>query len=164
VWTDGRIEEWPEALAGEAAEGTSGVAAIIQSTEGAIGYLDASQAADLGTIAVQVGDAYVAYSPAAATAAAGVSSLQDGRGASDVVVDINRTVDSGEVYPLILISYLIGCETYADPAQGELAKAYFTYVASPEGQLAAAENAGSAPITGDPNLEPKVTAAIAAIH
>jgi phosphate transport system substrate-binding protein len=164
VWADGKVEDWPESLTGEAAEGTSGVAETIAATEGAIGYLDASRADALGTAAIQVGESYVSYSPAAATAAAGVSTFQEGRAGVDVVVDINRTVAEGEVYPLILISYLIGCESYGDPAQGDLAKAFFDYVISPEGQAAAAENAGSAPITGDPNLEPKVTAAVAAIH
>jgi phosphate transport system substrate-binding protein len=163
VWTEGEVEEWPSSLAGEAAEGTSGVAEIIKSTEGAIGYLDASRAEDLGTVAIKVGDAYVAYSPAAATAAAGASTFAEGRASTDVVVEINRTIDTGQVYPLILISYLIGCETYADPAAATLVKAYFEYVASVDGQAAAAANAGSAPITGDPNLEPRVAAAIAAI-
>jgi phosphate transport system substrate-binding protein len=164
AWTDGKVEDWPESLEGEAAEGTSGVAETITATEGAIGYLDASRAGTLGTAAIQVGDAYVSYSPAAATAAAGVSTFQEGRAATDVVVDINRTVNDGEVYPLILISYLIGCETYGDPAQGSLAKAFFDYAISPEGQTEAAKNAGSAPITGDPNLEPRVSAAVAAIR
>jgi phosphate transport system substrate-binding protein len=163
IWADGKVEDWPESLEGEAAEGTSGVAETLGATEGAIGYLDASRAGDLGTAAVKVGENYVAYSPAAATAAAGASTFQDGRAASDVVIDINRTIDAGEVYPLILISYLIGCETYADAGQGALVKAFFEYATSAEGQTAAAENAGSAPITGDANLEPKVAAAVAAI-
>jgi phosphate transport system substrate-binding protein len=165
VWTEGSVEDWPDSLQGEAAESTSGVAETIVGTEGAIGYLDASRAAGaMGTAAIKVGENYVSYSPAAAAAAVGGSTFQSDRSAGDVVVDIDRTIDSGEVYPLILISYLIGCETYADPSQGALVKGYLEYVASPEGQAEAAANAGSAPITGDPNVEPKVAAAIASIQ
>ena len=61
-------------------------------------------------------------------------------------------------YPIALVSYLIGCVEYEDPNVAELVAAYFTYIASPEGQDAAAENAGSAPISD--SLREQVNAAI----
>jgi phosphate transport system substrate-binding protein len=163
AWTFAAAEAWPAELKGEAAEKTQGVRQTIAATAGAIGYLDASQASGLGTAELKVGDGYVAYSPEAAAAAVGKSSLEAGRAAFDVVVDIDRTLSDGDVYPLVLVSYLVACERYADPAAGSLAKAYLEYVISAEGQQAAAEHAGSAPITADPALAPKAAAAVAAI-
>ncbi|MDR0417602.1 MAG: phosphate ABC transporter substrate-binding protein PstS [Propionibacteriaceae bacterium] len=162
-WPYEAAEEWPAELQGEAAEKTQGVRQTVSSTPGAIGYLDASQAGGLGTAAIKVGSAYVPYSPAAATAAVGQSALQPGRAATDVVVDLDRTLSQGQVYPLVLVSYLAACQRYADPDVGALAKAYLEYVTSAAGQQAAADHAGSAPITADPALAPKVAAAVAAM-
>ncbi len=51
---------------GEGAKGTSGVISTVQQADGTIGYADASQAGDLGTVAVKVGDDYVPFSAEAA--------------------------------------------------------------------------------------------------
>jgi phosphate transport system substrate-binding protein len=162
-WKYEVAETWPSELTGEAAEKTQGVRETLSTTEGAIGYLDASQATELGKVAIKVGDAFVSYSPQAAANAAGKSKLQTGRTANDLVVDIDRTLTDATTYPLILISYLVGCEQYQDPATGQLAKAFFEYAISEQGQSQAASNAGSAPITGNADLEPKIAAAVAAI-
>ena len=63
VWTDEVSGDWPAGLpvAGEAAQGTSGVVEAVSSGNGTIGYADASRAGDLGTIAVKVGDDYVPF-------------------------------------------------------------------------------------------------------
>lgn len=155
--------DWPEDLKsqGEAASETSGVVTAISGGEGYIGYLDASRAGDLGTIALKVGDSYTPFSPAAAAAVVDDSSLESGRTSGDLVFSINRTTTKAGAYPLILISYLVGCETYADAAKGELVKAYFNHMASEAGQQAAADNAGSAPISS--SLRAQVEAAIALI-
>ncbi|MDR0504332.1 MAG: phosphate ABC transporter substrate-binding protein PstS [Bifidobacteriaceae bacterium] len=163
VWVDGSVEEWPAGLSGEAADKTSGVHDTIVATDGAIGYLDASKAGDMGAISIKVGDQYVAHSPQAAAAAVGKSKIQDGRSANDVVVEIDRTLTDPSTYPLILVSYLSTCETYADASVGALVKALVAYIISPEGQAAAASQAGSAPITGNADIEPKVQAAAAVI-
>ncbi len=49
----------------------------------------------------------------------------------------------------MLVSYQLACKTYEDAAQGELVKEFLTYVASEDGQAAAEEAAGSAPISDD---------------
>jgi phosphate transport system substrate-binding protein len=41
----------------------------------------------------------------------------------------------------------MACTKYDDAAQGALVKAYLNYVISADGQSAAAQNAGSAPIS-----------------
>ncbi|MDR0489579.1 MAG: phosphate ABC transporter substrate-binding protein PstS [Propionibacteriaceae bacterium] len=163
VWTWAAEQTWPEGLHGEAAEKTQGVRETVAATQGAIGYLDASQASSLGTVAVKVGENYQAYSAAAAAAAVGKSPMEEGRADSDVVVALDRTLTDAGTYPVVLISYIAACGTYADAAQGELVKEFLTYVVSAEGQQAAADNAGSAPITGDATLAAKVDAAVSQI-
>jgi phosphate transport system substrate-binding protein len=47
----------------------------------------------------------------------------------------------------VLVSYAIACEEYPDPATAEVVRAYLSYIASPEGQLAVSDLAGSAPLS-----------------
>ena len=160
VWTFGSVEEWP-IEAGEAATGTSGVVDAVTNGTGTIGYADASRAGELGTVHVKVGDEFVEYSPEAAAAVADISPLEEGRTDHDLAIAIDRTTEEAGVYPIVLISYLVACEEYTDPANVEVLKAYFNYIASAEGQDAAAAAAGSAPISD--SLREKVLVAIDAI-
>lgn len=160
VWTHGSVEEWP-VQSGEAAQGTSGVVAAVKGGQGTIGYADASQAGTLGTIAVGVGDEFVPYSPEAAAAVVDASPLEESRTAGDLAIKIDRTTEEAGVYPIILISYLIGCENYADEKIAPLVQGFFEYAVSAEGQDAAAASAGSAPISS--SLRTKAEAAIALI-
>lgn len=161
-WTEGEIESWPAAFGGEGAQGTSGVVSAVKNGTGTIGYADASQAEGLGTVEIQVGDEYVAYTPEAAAAVVDASSLEEGRGEHDLAVALDRSTDAEGVYPIVLVSYLIGCEKYEDPANAELVQAYFDYIVSEEGQTTAAEQAGSAPISED--LRTTIQPAIDAIQ
>lgn len=163
-WTWPSAQTWPTDLGGEAAEKTQGMRETVAATQGAIGYIDASQAASMGTVAVKVGTAYVTYSASAAAAAVGESPLEQGRDPVDVVVALDRTLTDPGVYPVVLVSYLAACEQYADAGDGQLVKAYLDYVISADGQKAAADNAGSAPISTDPALSGKAQAAVDAIR
>ena len=160
AWTHGSVEEWPIS-GGEAAQGTSGVVEAIKTGEGTIGYADSSQAGDLASVSIKVGDAFVGHSAEGAAAAADASPLEEGREATDLAIKIDRTTDAAGAYPVVLISYLIGCAEYKDAAVGELVKGFFTTAVSAEGQDAAAQSAGSAPISDD--LRSKAQAAIDAI-
>ena len=146
-WTVGSVEEWPTEYGGEAAQGTSGVVEAVTNGVNTIGYADASRAGDLGTVEVKVGEQYVAYSPEAAAAVVDASPLEDGRSGSDFAVKLDRTSTADGVYPIVLVSYLIGCEQYQDAANAELVKEYFSYIVSEQGQSDAAEAAGSAPLS-----------------
>jgi phosphate transport system substrate-binding protein len=148
VWTYEPDGVWPAELAGgEAASGTSGVVGAISGGEGTIGYADASQTTDLGKVSVLVGTEYVAPDPAAAAAVVEASPRVESQGQYSFAVDLQRDSTTAGTYPVVLVSYLIACATYPDAAQADLVKAYFTYMASAEGQEAAASNAGSAPIS-----------------
>ncbi len=146
AWGQGVVEEWP-IEGGEAANQTSGVVQAVQNGEGTIGYADASQAGELSTAAVQVGEEFVNYSPEAAAAVIDASERVADRGDADLAVEIDRTIDEPGVYPIVLVSYAIACQTYADAAEADLVKAYLSYVVSADGQQASAEGAGSAPLS-----------------
>ncbi|MGO1410619.1 MAG: phosphate ABC transporter substrate-binding protein PstS [Microbacterium sp.] len=147
VWDFEISGEWP-LDSGEAAQQTSGVAQVLDSGVGTIGYLDASQIPEgSGQVHVGVDGEYVEYSSDAAAALVENSPLVEGRGEGDLVFDIDPAGATGGAYPIALVSYAIACEQYEDENVAALVKGYFEYMASAEGQDAAAENAGNAPIS-----------------
>jgi phosphate transport system substrate-binding protein len=148
VWTSEPDGEWPLS-GGEAANGTSGMVDAVKTGAGAIGYADESQAGDLGIANIKVGEEFVAPSPEAAATVVANSANVEGRGEHDLAIEVNRTTTSADEYPIVLVSYHIGCVEYADQATADAVKAFMTYVISEDGQSAAAEAAGSAPITED---------------
>ena len=145
AWTHGEVEEWP-VDGGEGASGTSGVVAAVRNGAGSIGYADASQAGDLGTAAIGVGAGFEEPTPEAAAKILEVSPAADTAGEGQMIYDLDYTTEEAGVYPIVLTSYLIACPSYDDRAEGDLVKAYLSYVISEDGQATAAENAGSAPL------------------
>ena len=160
AWPHEPSDEWPLS-SGEAAQGTSGVVAAVNGGSGTIGYADASQAGNLGTAAVKVGEEFVEYSSEAAAALVDASPLAEGRSEGDLVFEVDPAAAPAGSYPIALVSYLIACEQYDDSATADLVRAYFEYVTSEEGQQVASEAAGSAPLSD--SLRDKITAAIALI-
>jgi phosphate transport system substrate-binding protein len=75
--------------------------------------------------------------------------------------ELDRKTESSGTYPVVLVSYLIACTEYKSADEAALVKAYLEYVISPEGQEAAASNAGSAPLSS--GLTKTIEPAIAAI-
>jgi phosphate transport system substrate-binding protein len=146
VWTDEPAQDWP-VKGGEAAQGTSGVVDAVKAGKGAVGYADESQAGDLGKATVKVGAAFVGPTPEAAAKVVELSKETDDPGAHVFTYDLDRTTTEAGAYPIVLVSYAMACTKYDDAAQGALVKGYLDYVISADGQNAAAQNAGSAPIT-----------------
>jgi phosphate transport system substrate-binding protein len=147
VWTDDPDSSWP-LQGGEAGAQTSGMIQAVNAGDGAIGYADASQSQDLGVAKVKVGDTYVAPSPEGASNDFD-QSQQDpelSQGKYVFAYKVQRTPTDPSSYPVLLVSYLMGCTKYDDQSTTDLVKAYFSYIISDEGQQVAAENAGSAPI------------------
>jgi phosphate transport system substrate-binding protein len=154
--------DWP-VKGGEAANGTSGVVEAVAAGDGAIGYADASQAGELGVATIKVGSKYEEPTPEAAAAV-----LEQSPEAKDIAkspymfpYELDRKTESSGTYPIVLVSYLIACTEYGSAEEGALVKSYFEYVISPEGQKAAASNAGSAPLSS--SLTKKIEPAVAAI-
>lgn len=147
VWDEEADGVWPYE-GGEAAPQTSGMVDAVSHGSGTIGYADASRAGDLGVAQIKVGDEYVEYTPEAAAAIVDASPrAEDGdRSEHDIAVELDRKAE-GDVYPIVLISYAIACEQYQDPQVAELVKGYLGYLASAEGQQAAVDSAGIAPLS-----------------
>jgi phosphate transport system substrate-binding protein len=148
AWTEEASDTFPF-QSGEAAQGTSGVVSAVTNGVNTIGYADASQAGALATAKLMVGDEFVAYTPEAAAEVVAGSPLVEGREADDLALELNRLTTNPEEYPLVLVSYAIVCNEYADAEQGALVKAYVEYMASEEGQATAAEFAGIAPLSAE---------------
>ncbi|GAA4976211.1 phosphate ABC transporter substrate-binding protein PstS [Kineococcus glutinatus] len=160
AWTAEPDGEWP-LPGGEAAQGTSGVVSAVTAGAGSIGYADLSQAGDLGVASLKVGDAYVAPTAESAAAVVDASPEAEGRPEGDIAVDIDRTTTAAGAYPVVLVSYHVACTKYEDATQAELVKSFLSYVVSEEGQQAAADAAGSAPLSS--TLTEEATAAIESI-
>ena len=78
-----------------------------------------------------------------------------------IVIKINHATEAEGAYPIVLVSYDIVCPAYKDTKQAEFAKAWLTYVTSDEGQKAAQDAAGTAPLPS--SLKSEITKSIEAI-
>ena len=138
--------EWPVA-GGEAAQGNSGVVAAVAGGEGTVGYADLSQAGELGVARIGVGEEFVAPTPDAAAAVVEGSEPLPGRGPYDFALELDRTTAQSGQYPIVLVSYHLGCIEYEEQLTADLVADFMSYVVSEDGQAAAADVAGSAPIS-----------------
>ena len=146
VWTEEPDGVWP-LQGGESANGTSGVVEVVTNTDGAVTYADASRAGDLGVVSVAVGSDFAAPTPEAAAAVVENSPAVEGRGEHDFAIEVNRLTEGSGEYPIVLVSYHIGCIEYDEQEKADNVKAFMGYVISEDGQATAAENAGNAEIS-----------------
>lgn len=156
VWTQPASDTFPAAFGGEAATGTSGVVTAVQNGTGTIGYADASAAGSLGKASILVNGKPLQPTADAAAAILEHSQTIAGRAANDLAYSLDRSSEG--VYPAVLVSYAIVCQTYKDSAKATLVKNYLTYVSSADGQKAAASAAGSAPLPA--SIQAKVKTAL----
>lgn len=156
IWTEKASDTFPAAFGGEAANGTSGVVQAVTGGAGTIGYADASAAGKLGKASIIVNGKPLQPTAEAAASILDHSKTVAGREANDLAYSLDRTSEG--VYPAVLVSYAIVCQTYKDPAVGALVKNYVGYLASADGQKSAADAAGSAPLSAD--LQAKVKTAL----
>jgi phosphate transport system substrate-binding protein len=163
IWKYEVSGDWP-VKGGEAAQGTSGVVEAVTTGEGAIGYADASQAGELGVATIKVGNEYAEPTPEAAA-----KILEESPEAKDEAkspymfpFELDRKTESQGTYPIVLVSYLIGCTKYDSASEAAIVKGYFEYAISGDGQEIAAENAGSAPLSAA--LTKKIQPAVEAIE
>jgi phosphate transport system substrate-binding protein len=163
AWSEDPATVWP-LKGGQGFEGTSGVIGGLADTENSIGYADDSAVkADgtLGVVSIKVGKAYNAPSAEGAAKVLASSPAAADRPATDMATDIDRTATAKGDYPLMLVSYLLACQTYGDSGTADMVKGFLTYVVSSEGQEAAAADAGSAPL--DSSLSSKATSIVSKI-
>ncbi len=160
VWTFEVSGDWP-VKGGEAAQGTSGVVDAIGAGDGTIGYADASQVGELSVATIEVGEEFVEPSPEAAAKILEASEETDDPGQYVFTFDLARDTTESGTYPIVLVSYLMSCTQYDASDKAEIVKGFEEYIISEEGQQAAAEAAGSAPITS--SLRQKIEPAVGAI-
>lgn len=162
VWTFDPDSSWP-LKTGESGAQTSGVVQAVKAGDGTIGYADESQAQGLGIAKVKVGNTYVA--PSAQGAANDFDQSQKdpelSQGKYVFAYTVQRKPTDPSAYPVILVSYLMGCTKYDSTDTTKLVDAYFKYIEGSEGQQVAATNAGSAPLP--PGVTKEVQPALAAI-
>jgi phosphate transport system substrate-binding protein len=165
AWSEDPSVTWPAGIkGGQGFEGTSGVIGGISDTDGAIGYADDSAVkadGSLGVVSIRVGSDYNAPSADGVAHVLASSPTAPGRPATDMATDIDRTATAKGDYPLMLVSYLLACQSYNDSGTADMVKGFLTYVVSTGGQQAAADTAGSAPL--DTSLSDKATSIISKI-
>lgn len=146
VWTAGEVETWPTEAGGEGGKGTSGVVQVVTDAPNTIGYADASQAGGLGQASIGVGEEFVAPSPEAAAKIFEVSPRVDEGSDVNYAHELDYKTEESGVYPIVLTSYLLACQTYDDEATAANVKGYISYILSDEGQEIGSTEAGSAPL------------------
>jgi len=163
IWTYEVSGDWP-VKGGEAAQGTSGVVEAVSAGNGAIGYADASQAGELGVATIKVGSEYVGPSSEAAAKILEESpeDKELSQGKYVFAFELDRKTEAQGTYPIVLVSSLMACTAYGSADEAAIVKAYVEYAISAEGQEAAAENAGSAPLSE--GLREKIMPAVEAIE
>jgi phosphate transport system substrate-binding protein len=151
IWTYGAVQDWggDGPGGGEGADKTSGVVAAVQAGEGSVGYADESQIAELPAAMIGVGSEFVAPTAEAAAKVLDISPRAQGRPDGDLAFELVRDTTESGVYPIVLVSYHVVCLQYDSQENVDLVKGFMTYVGSEEGQTAAADTAGSAPISDD---------------
>jgi phosphate transport system substrate-binding protein len=147
AWPHDEVETWPTEAGGEGGKGTSGVVQVVTDAPNTIGYADASQAGGLGQANIGVGGEFVAPSADAAAKIFEVSPRVDDSSDVNMAYELDYTTEEAGVYPIVLTSYLIACQSYDDQAVADNVKGYISYILSDEGQEIGSSEAGSAPLT-----------------
>ena len=123
--------EWPDGT--QAGDGNSGVAQIVSSTEGAVGYVDLSDAkANNLTFALVKNKAgkYIEPTLDATTAAAKNAKIND-----DLTFFLGWA-DGDDAYPIAAQTWIIAYTKQADPAKAAAIRGFLTYLLT-DGQAAA---------------------------
>ena len=146
-------------FAGVGKSGSTGVAAAVTSTPGAIGYVEYSYAVSggLSTAEIDNGGGAVELSPATASAAA-LSATVVGTG-SDLSLKLDYATKTPGAYPVILVTYEIVCTKYTNSSTGTFVKNFLNYTST--GGQAGLPALGYAPLPA--GLQTKVQASVATI-
>ncbi|MFK0223997.1 phosphate ABC transporter substrate-binding protein PstS [Streptomyces vinaceus] len=125
---------WP-APGGQAAAGSSGVAAQVKQAAGSIGYFELSYASSQSIPTVRL--ATGAGTPVEATPASASKAIAQAKPAgtgSDLALTLDYATKAEGAYPLVLITYEMVCDTGNAKPTLPTVKAFLTYTASPAGQ------------------------------
>ena len=129
-----------QAKGGQSAPQSSGVAAQVKQTAGAIGYFELSYAKDgIKTIAIDTG----AAEPVKATVDNATKAIADAKvvgTGTDLALELNYATKADGAYPMVLVTYEIVCDKGNKADTLPAVKAFLRYAASEDGQKILAEN------------------------
>lgn len=145
---DPKTKSWP-APGGQAANGSSGVAAAVKDTNGAIGYFELSYAtaSSISTVKLNTGAAQPVEATTENASKAIAAAKIKGTG-SDLALSLDYKTKAEGAYPIILVTYEIACDKGNKAETLPTLKAFLNYTASEEGQKVLAD-AGYAPLPAE---------------
>lgn len=157
-WPYEAEKKWP-APGGQAASGSSGVAAQVKQVDGAIGYFELSYATSqsIPTVAIDTG----ASAPVEATsqnASKAIAAAKVKGTGKDLALELDYATKAEGAYPVVLVTYEVACDTGNNPETLPTVKSFLTYAASDEGQKVLSD-AGYAPIPAEINAKVRETVA-----
>ncbi|WP_405819706.1 phosphate ABC transporter substrate-binding protein PstS [Streptomyces sp. NBC_01390] len=122
-----------QAKGGQAASGSSGIAAQVKQTEGAIGYMELSYAKELSTVAINTG-ASAPVKPSSDSATKAIAAAKVVGTGSDLSLKLDYTSKAEGAYPITLVTYEIACDKGNKADTLPATKAFLRYITSEEGQ------------------------------
>ncbi|MEU5975762.1 phosphate ABC transporter substrate-binding protein PstS [Streptomyces sp. NPDC047315] len=157
-WPYEAEKKWP-APGGQAASGSSGVAAQVKQVDGAIGYFELSYATSqsIPTVDIATGAAAPVKATSENASKAIAAAKVKGTG-KDLALELDYATKADGAYPIILVTYEVVCDTGNKPETLDTVKSFLTYTASEEGQKVLS-NAGYAPIPAEINAKVRETVA-----
>lgn len=132
-WTYSGGKAW-QAKGGQSAAQSSGVAAQVKQTNGAIGYFELSYVAD-GVKAVSINTG--ASAPVAPSSDAASKAIADAKvvgTGKDLSLQLNYATKADGAYPITLVTYEIACDKGNKADTLPATKAFLRYIASEDGQ------------------------------
>ncbi|WP_338897449.1 phosphate ABC transporter substrate-binding protein PstS [Streptomyces sp. TG1A-60] len=134
-----------QAKGGQSAQGSSGLAQGVKSTEGAIAYFELSYAKDgMNTVDIKTG----AADPVEATVENATKAISEAKvvgTGKDLALELNYTPQAEGAYPITLVTYEIVCDKGNKAETLPATKSFLAYIASEDGQALLSE-AGYAPM------------------
>ncbi|MFD9789553.1 phosphate ABC transporter substrate-binding protein PstS [Streptomyces sp. NPDC059070] len=157
-WPYAAEKKWP-APGGQAAAGSSDVAAQVKQTDGAIGYFELSYATaqSIKTVDINTGAAAPVKATSENASKAIAAAKIKGTG-KDLALGLDYTTKADGAYPLVLVTYEIACDKGNKADTLGTVKSFLTYTASDEGQKILTD-AGYAPIPAEINAKVRETVA-----
>ncbi|MEU5160837.1 phosphate ABC transporter substrate-binding protein PstS [Streptomyces sp. NPDC020875] len=157
-WPYEAEKKWP-APGGQAASGSSGVAAQVKQVEGAIGYFELSYATSqsIPTVDIATGAAAPVKATSENASKAIAAAKVKGTG-KDLALELDYATKADGAYPIVLVTYEVVCDTGNKGDTLDTVKSFLTYTASDEGQKVLSD-AGYAPIPAEINAKVRETVA-----
>lgn len=147
-WTFDHDKTW-KAPGGQGAKGSEGIASALETTEGAISYVELSYAenSDLSQAKVKNAAGNFVELTGESAGATVASAKVVGKG-NDLELEIDYNTKAEDAYPIVLVTYEITCAKGLPSDKVELVKGFLSYAASQKGQDSLAD-LGYAPLPED---------------